>query len=380
MTPGARSTSTTSPRGTERLARATFRPRDVGAPAGRLGAALPLGYATIPRKTLQNNGKARPMSTAPIPVNEVERIIDLRALEILDTPAEERFDRITRIAQRLFDVPIALVSLVDEDRQWFKSRLGLDAAETPRELSFCAHAILDDEILLVPDAVSDERFRDNPLVTGDPRIRFYAGAPIDSPSGNKLGTLCVIDRKPRDLSPDDLETLRDLADMIEKEVASIQLATSDTLTHLRNRRGFMLVARQVLHFAKRAGKPACLIFIDLDGMKQINDRLGHDAGDRALIHSARLLSTTFRDSDIAARLAGDEFCVLLSGSSALEARTAVDRLMAAVKAHNQRASAAPPLSLSAGLADWDPSSEETLDELMKRADREMYVHKRSKDG
>ncbi len=318
------------------------------------------------------------MSTAPIPLNEVERIIDLRALEILDTPPEERFDRITRIAQRLFDVPIALVSLVDEDRQWFKSRLGLDAAETPRELSFCAHAILDDGILLVPDAHSDERFRDNPLVTGDPRIRFYAGAPIDSPSGNKMGTLCVIDRKPRELSAEDLATLRDLADMIEKEVAAIQLATSDTLTHLRNRRGFMLVARQVLNFAKRAGKPACLVFVDLDGMKQINDQLGHDEGDRALIHTANLLSSSFRDSDITARLAGDEFCVLFSGSSALEARQAVDRLMAAVEEHNRESS--PAISLSIGLADWDPESDETLDELMKRADREMYVHKRSKGG
>ncbi len=266
---------------------------------------------------------------------------------------------------------------MDEDRQWFKSRLGLEATETPREVSFCAHAILDDRILLVPDATSDERFRDNPLVTGDPRIRFYAGAPIDSPSGNKLGTLCVIDRKPRELSPEDLEALRDLADMVEKEVAAIQLATSDTLTHLRNRRGFMLVARQVLSFAQRTGKPACLIFVDLDGMKQINDELGHDAGDRALIHTANLLSSTFRDSDITARLAGDEFCVLLSGSSALEARAAVDRLMAAVEGHNR--SSTPKLSLSLGMADWDPSSEETLDELMQRADREMYAHKRSKD-
>ena len=319
------------------------------------------------------------MSTAPIPLNEVERIIDLRALQILDTPAEERFDRITRIAQRLFDVPIALVSLVDEDRQWFKSRVGLDASETSRELSFCAHAILGDDTLQVPDATADERFRDNPLVTEDPSIRFYAGAPIDSPNGNKLGTLCVIDSKPRQLSPEDLATLRDLADMVEKEFAAIQLATSDTLTHLRNRRGFMLVARQVLLFAKRTESPACLIFIDLDGMKQINDRLGHDAGDRALIHTANLLSTTFRDSDIAARLAGDEFCVLFSGSSARAARAAVDRLMAAVEAHNEAADG-PSLSLSVGLADWDPASDETLDELMKRADREMYVHKRSKDG
>lgn len=317
------------------------------------------------------------MSTAPIPVNEVERIIDLRALEILDTPAEERFDRITRIAQRLFDVPIALISLVDEDRQWFKSRIGLEVAETPRELAFCAHAIISDETLQVPDARSDERFQDNPLVTSDPNIRFYAGAPIDAPGGSKLGTLCVIDNKPREFSEDELTTLRDLADMVEQEVAAIQLATSDSLTHLSNRRGFLLVARQILSLSRRTGSPACLIFVDLDGMKQINDRLGHDAGDQALIHTARLLSNSFRDSDIGARLAGDEFCVLLSGASALEARTAVDRLMTSVEEHNLQER--PALALSVGLANWDPASDETLDELMKRADREMYVHKRSKD-
>ena len=200
------------------------------------------------------------MSSQPIPVDEVERIVDLRALEILDTPPEERFDRITRIAQRLFDVPIALVSLVDEERQWFKSRVGLEVRETPRELAFCNHAIMEDQIFHVTDARDDERFRDNPLVTSDPNIRFYAGAPIDSPGGHKLGTLCVIDRKPRELDENELATLRDLADMVEEEVAAIQLATTDALTHLRNRRGFLLVCRQVLRLAKRMGKPACLVF------------------------------------------------------------------------------------------------------------------------
>lgn len=318
------------------------------------------------------------MATPPVPPNEVERLIDLRSLGILDTAAEERFDRVTRIAQRLFDVPIALVSLIDEDRQWFKSRVGLEVTETPRELAFCAHAIMGDEILHVGDATSDERFQDNPLVKDAPRIRFYAGAPIDSPSGNKLGTLCVIDRKPRQLSPADLETLGDLAAMVEEELAAIQLATTDTLTNLRNRRGFQLVAGQVLSFAKRMDKPACLVFLDLDGMKQINDRHGHDAGDEALRETARLLSQSLRESDIVARLAGDEFCVLFSGTSALGARAAIGRLQEAVAAHNEANAELPSLSLSAGLADWDPASDETLEELMKRADTEMYTHKRSK--
>jgi diguanylate cyclase (GGDEF)-like protein len=320
------------------------------------------------------------MDTQPIPPNEVERLIDLRALEILDTAFEERFDRITRIAQRIFGVPIALVSLVDEKRQWFKSRVGLDATETSREVSFCAHAILGDQILQVSDATSDDRFRDNPLVTGDPKIRFYAGCPIESPDGNKLGTLCVIDREPRELDDDDLQALRDLANMVEEEVAAVRMATTDTLTNLRNRRGFDLVARQVLSFAKRADKPASLVFIDLDGMKKINDELGHDAGDRALIAAARLLRESFRESDVVARLGGDEFCVLLSGASALEASTAIARLQSGVAKGNEAENLESQLSLSVGIADWDPASGEDLGELMKRADQEMYAHKRSKGG
>jgi diguanylate cyclase (GGDEF)-like protein len=318
------------------------------------------------------------MANQPIPVNEVERIIDLRALEILDTPSEERFDRITRIARKIFDVPIALISLVDEKRQWFKSRCGLDVTETPREVSFCAHAIMGDDPLQVTDATLDERFQENPLVTTDPKIRFYAGCPIDSPDGNKLGTLCIIDRRPRELDQDDLQVLRDLSSMVEEEMAAIRLATTDSLTQLRNRRGFLLVARQVLSFAKRMGQPACLLFIDLDGMKQINDELGHEAGDQVLVDTARLLRESFRESDVIARLGGDEFCVLLSGSSALEARTAIARLQTAVTEISEIDETVPRPTLSAGVADWDPGSEESLDELMKRADSEMYAHKRSK--
>lgn len=130
------------------------------------------------------------------PADEPARLDALRALNILDTSPEERFDRLTRLAKRLFDVPIALVSLVDVDRQWFKSCVGLDASETPRDISFCGHAIVGDEILMIRDTLVDERFHDNPLVTGAPHIRFYAGCPLRVPNGSKIGTLCLIDADP----------------------------------------------------------------------------------------------------------------------------------------------------------------------------------------
>jgi diguanylate cyclase (GGDEF)-like protein/PAS domain S-box-containing protein len=155
---------------------------------------------------------------APTPPYEKERLEALHGLEILDTPAEVSLDRITRLVARVLDVPIALVSLVDEDRQWFKSRTGLEASETPREIAFCAHAILQTTPLVVPDASEDERFRDNQLVTGAPHIRFYAGVPIRTSKGFAVGTLCAIDERPRELTQEEIDTLRDLADIVSREM------------------------------------------------------------------------------------------------------------------------------------------------------------------
>jgi CheY-like chemotaxis protein len=157
---------------------------------------------------------------APLPRDEDRRLHALQRLQVLDSPPEERFDRYTRIAAQLFDVPIALVSLIDGDRQWFKSRHGLDVGESPRETAFCAHAILDRAVLQVPDALQDDRFADNPLVTGSPRVRFYAGAPLAAADGSLVGTLCLIDRRARQLEPPQLALLRDLADLVERELAS----------------------------------------------------------------------------------------------------------------------------------------------------------------
>ncbi len=158
------------------------------------------------------------MLKAPIPVDDEKRVAILHALNILDTIPEERFDRVTRLAQKLLNVPIVLVSLVDRDRQWFKSRQGLDAPETPRDVSFCGHAIMGDDMLYVPDATRDERFADNPLVTGGPHVTFYAGQPLTHSSGARLGTLCAIDSKPREFDDDQKQALRDLAVLAENEL------------------------------------------------------------------------------------------------------------------------------------------------------------------
>lgn len=158
------------------------------------------------------------MPAAPLPPDESQRLAALRELLILDTPPEERFDRIVRFAADEFDVPIALVSLVDAHRQWFKARVGLDVCETGRDAAFCAHAILEPEVMVVEDALADPRFVDNPLVNGAPGIRFYAGAPLQV-GGRHVGTLCVIDVRPRGFDATDASILRAMRALVEEELA-----------------------------------------------------------------------------------------------------------------------------------------------------------------
>jgi PAS domain S-box-containing protein len=170
------------------------------------------------------------------PPGELERLAALCSLNTLDTPPDERFDRITRTAQRLFKAPIALVSLVDGERQWFKSRMGLDARATPRNISFCGHAILQSQPFIINDALADERFADNPLVTGAPYVRFYCGIPLHEARGWRIGTLCIIDHVPRTMSQTDLAALKDLAIWAETELNLVSLAEATTITREKEAR------------------------------------------------------------------------------------------------------------------------------------------------
>lgn len=158
------------------------------------------------------------MQEAKIPPNEQQRLAHLQNLNILDTPSEERFDRITRILCRVLDVPVAAISLIDENRQWFKSIRGVDITETPRCIAFCAHTILEERTLIIPDTHADPRFADNPLVTGTPYIRFHAGHPLKMVDSIHVGTLCVYDTKPREISSDDIQFLQDLSITVTNEL------------------------------------------------------------------------------------------------------------------------------------------------------------------
>lgn len=236
------------------------------------------------------------MRVPPTPSNEAERIAALRELGVLDTPPEERFDRITRLAMRLFQVPIALVSLVDVNRQWFKSCYGLSVSETGREVSFCGHTILEDAMLVIPDATQDVRFADNPLVAGPPNIRFYGGHVLRGPRRHKLGTLCLIDDKPRAFSDADGKTLADLAAMTERE---LNLAEVSELQK-------QLLTATTLQRAILDGANYSIISTDPEGVilsfnHAAERMLGYSAGELV----GRLTPATFHDPDEVVHRAAD---------------------------------------------------------------------------
>lgn len=319
------------------------------------------------------------MKVPDYPENEDVRVATLRSLSILDTEPEERFDRLTRIAKRLFGVPIALVSLVDMNRQWFKSCQGLAVTEMSRDISFCGHAILGNDIFMIADTLEDERFYDNPLVLNEPRIRFYAGVPLVVSNGIKVGTLCLIDREPRILSDEDRELLRDLGQMAAQELSSVQLATIDELTQISNRRGFSALAHHALNLCKRMNKPASLFFFDLDFFKEINDRYGHAEGDNALVNFSKILKESFRESDVVGRLGGDEFVALLTNANQTETQLILNRLEQVLKDFNSKQTdRGYNIVYSVGMVEFDPSRHHSINDLLVEGDRMMYAQKREK--
>ncbi|NKB32687.1 MAG: diguanylate cyclase [Pseudomonadales bacterium] len=318
------------------------------------------------------------MQEPAIPENEESRLKALRELNVLDTDFENRFDRLTRMAARLFDVPIALVSLVDSDRQWFKSKFGLEARETPRDISFCGHTIIDKEVLIVNNANEDARFADNPLVTADPNIRFYAGCPIQMNADNRIGTLCIIDNQPREFPAEDVQILKDLAYMVEQELTALKISTEDELTQLSNRRGFMMLAQHAFKMSVRQTTPLTLVFFDLDDFKLINDNFGHDQGDRALTLFAEQLQNRFRASDIFARIGGDEFIVLLNNTTVIEAEKIIFDFKISLDKVVSEMDIDYSVNFSSGTIQYNAKQHNTLEDMIKEGDELMYQSKREK--
>lgn len=369
-------------------------------------ACLGLGVAGFFDKSLEAEQCMQQLFDwlVPLPANEDARLKAVNGVNSVigaGMAEQEVFDSIARLARDITETPMAAVSLVEKDRQRFLAHPGLPAQETFRTVTFCAHAILTSELMEVPDARADPRFRDNPLVLGPPHIRAYAGVPLVLPSGESLGALCVLDTVPRTLSDAQKQALKTLAHSVVGEIELrrrvselevevqrrrvaeaqiLQVAMRDPLTRLPNRTALHDRLEQLVRMANRHGDTLAFLFIDLDRFKLINDTLGHDVGDAALVEVAERLTRTLRDSDTVARLGGDEFAVLLPEvGDADEAVQMAGKLITALNEpaalHGHRLH----LSASIGVALY-PGHGDTGEQLMRHADQAMYQAKQSGSG
>ena len=333
-----------------------------------------------------------------IVASEEERVHELYSLNILDSPLDERFERITRLAKQLFNVPVAAISLIDERRQWFKSVQGLDTfplTETPRDISFCAYAILQDDIFIIPDTSKDSRFKNNPFVTGEAHVRFYAGFPISS-NHHKLGTMCIIDTKPRTFTPEQYSFLKDLGALAETEIQNNTISQShfklvlaldqarmaslvDPLTRLWNRQGIYNILKYQMEETRKADATFALAMLDIDHFKKINDNFGHEAGDQALKAIAKCLLNGCRDKDAIGRWGGEEFLLVINESNPQHILDITNRIRKSIESLHISAGQNDNFRITAtiGLTLVSQSGSANLEELISKSDQALYQGKKA---
>lgn len=330
----------------------------------------------------------------PVPDDESARLDSLRELNLLDTPAENRFDRITRIAKRAIDCDASAINLIDSDRQWGKSACNTEGLEAPREDSICTHAILDDGTTVIHDTHEDERLEGSPFLAEPHNIRFYMGHPVHSPEGHRIGTLCVFDTSPRgDVPEKDRRLIEDLASMVDSEIEREQLhdiqaslrdrldeaerrSRIDELTNLWNRRAILEMFEDELNRANRSTDSLGVAMLDIDDFKELNDTHGHPAGDEVLRQVAGALREAVRDYDAVARFGGEEFLVLLTEATHEQARKIGERMRQhiddlEVKHNGKRLT----VTVSVGITVRDVATGDGSEEIIEEADRALYHSK-----
>lgn len=308
--------------------------------------------------------------------DEEGRLAALRRYEVLDTPREASFERVTGLVQAVMNVPIATVSLIDKDRQWYKSCVGMDSSDLPRELSFCTHTIQSREPLAIPDTLADPRFAHYPTVTGEPFIRSYVGVPFASPDGYNLGSLCALDTKPREFAPEQIAVLKSFAALIVDELELRRIAQFDSLTGAATRRSFLLELEKSVAAFQRDGIPASLMVFDLDRFKNINDTHGHPAGDEVLRSVAGCVQERLRKGDTLGRLGGEEFGVLITGDSCDTAEIVANRLRTAIAGLTFPNLPSLQVTASFGISGIE-ERDRTPQQLIELADTALYAAKRT---
>jgi diguanylate cyclase (GGDEF)-like protein len=327
----------------------------------------------------------------PMGDEEFQRLRKLYDYAVLDTEPEPNFDRLAWIASRVFKTPIATLSLADAQRHWFKARVGVEGREMPRRMSFCNETISDDQVFVVSDAQADARFAAAPVVTEAPWVRFYAGAPLIAPGGFRVGSLCVLDTRPRDdFAAHEADILRNLAgtaiELLEARSRQSELtrrteeiallARQDPLTGLANRRLFH--ERLTAAIADLRPRRQIAVFcLDLDRFKEVNDTLGHAAGDALLQQVSVRINAELRESDTVARLGGDEFAVLLADCRTRDqALRLAERLIAAVCGHYVLDGRRVEVAISIGFAlSADCGEAAGAGDLLRNADTALYQAK-----
>ena len=325
---------------------------------------------------------------------EQQRLDAIERMALLYTPAEESFDRVTRLAARMFAAPIAMFTVVGERSVWLKSRFGTEVSEIGRDGGFSSVTIGSAGPLVVTDALSDPRFARCELVVNRPYARFYAGMSVRSPDGARIGALGIIDNEPRHLADAALASLRDLAGVLESELHRRQLALAngdmirelgearrrsmvDPLTSVWNRAGLDTILARELDSASMRGSQLSVAMLDLDYFKQVNDRYGHGVGDTVLSEVARRLRVAARPIDSVARYGGEEFVVVLPGCGAADAQAVAERLRSRIAdpAVVVGESLSIDVTASIGVATAEPGEPATV--LLTRADVALYDAKRN---
>lgn len=308
--------------------------------------------------------------------DEDARVAALRRLDVLDSAAESPFEKIVTLIRTVLAVPIATVTLVDRDRQWFKAERGMNCRQTPRAISFCTHTIQQREPLIIADAQADPRFAASPLVVGPPHVRSYAGIPLRTPEGYNIGALCAMDTVVRQFTAAEIAILGNFANIVSDELELRMIAQVDHLTGALTRRGFVEQAEREIARSCRYGRSSTLVMLDLDHFKAVNDTYGHPIGDQVLQRVAEVVGVTLRPSDVLGRLGGEEFALLLPETNGDDAMVVAERLRGAIADHPIALTDGRmlPVSASFGVAALGPDIA-SFPVWLQRADTMLYAAK-----